>query len=257
MAVDLAAKVQGEGPPLVVLHGLFGLARNWATLAKRFGENRTVHALDLRNHGGSPWSDTMTYEAMAEDVGAYIEANDLGEPAVVGHSMGGKAAMLLALETPSHVGPLVVADIAPVTYDHDFMEYVEAMRSVDLEALESRSAADAALKAAIPDPGVRSFLLLNLGRGDSGFEWQVNIDAIADAMEEITGFPDTNGAAFEGPTLFIAGGASNYIEAAHKPEIARRFPAAEHEVIEGAGHWLHAEAQDAFYTNVIRFLDAA
>lgn len=258
MPVELAAKVSGEGPPLVIVHGLFGQARNWATLAGRFAEAYTVHVLDLRNHGNSPWDDEMSYEAMADDIGAYIDKNSIAGAAVIGHSMGGKAAMVLALDTPDAVGPLVVADIAPVTYEHDFSDYITALRAIDLSAIKSRNDADAVLRDHIPEQGVRGFLLLNLDRRDSGFAWQINIDAIANGMEKITAFPAfDDGAPFEKPTLFVAGGASDYILSSHHQEIEKHFPDVRHETIDGAGHWVHAEAPDRFFEAVSGFLGDA
>lgn len=255
MPVSLAAKVSGDGPPLVIVHGLFGQARNWATLAGRFAEAHSVHVLDLRNHGNSPWDNEMSYEAMAGDIGAYMSANDIEGAAVIGHSMGGKAAMVLALQDPAAISRLVVADIAPVAYDHEFSDYIAALKSIDLGAIKSRNDADAVLREHIPEQGIRGFLLLNLDRRDGGFTWQINIDAIEAGMADITGFPEYgSGTAFEKPALFVAGGASDYILPDHAQAISDLFPAARQEVIDGAGHWVHAEAPDPFFGAVSGFL---
>ncbi len=198
MSIKLTGFEAGEGKHLVVLHGLFGSARNWNTVAKRLGDQHHVHALDMRNHGASPWSDDMSYAAMADDIRAYIEDNGLGQASVLGHSMGGKAAMTLALLHPELVEKLIVADIAPVAYRHTMISYVEAMQAVDLSTVTRRGEVDAQLKAAVPEAPIRSFLLQNLVAENGAFSWRINLAALADRMDEITGFPTAD---FDGRTL--------------------------------------------------------
>ena len=239
-------------PPLLVAHGLFGSARNWGAVAKRPGADRAVAAVDMRNHGASPWDDRHDYEAMAADLGEAVEAAGGAPHDVLGHSMGGKAAMVLALRRPELMRRLVVADIAPAAYGHSQLPLIEAMRGVDPAAVTRRSEAAAQL-GSVPDDGTRAFLLQSLDVGEG--RWTLNLDALAREMPRIMGFPEIE-ARFEGPTLFLAGGASDYVRAEHEPAIQRLFPAARIERIEGAGHWLHAEAPRPFEAAVRAFLDA-
>jgi len=255
MSLDLAHTAHGSGPPVVILHGLLGSARNWATIAKRLAGTYRVLAVDLRNHGSSPWADAMSYEAMAEDVAALVARLGLAQPAVVGHSMGGKVAMQLALSHGDAVGRLVVVDIAPVRYERSFAPYIEAMQQVDLSAAR-RSEVDESLKPAVPDAGVRAFLLQNLVSSDGGFAWRVNLPALSANMDGIMGFPESaDRRSFEGPALFLAGGRSDYLRPVHRAGIERLFPRAEFEVIEDAGHWVHAERPADFLEALERFLE--
>jgi len=246
----------GGGPPLVIQHGLFGSARNWGSLGKALGESRRVIAVDARNHGRSPWDARMDYPAMAGDLAELIEGEELDRPVVLGHSMGGKAAMALALTAPDAVGALIVADIAPVAYRHSHGDYIAALRALDLAAIARRSDADAALRAAVPEPGVRGFLLQNLVFEDSGPRWALNLDALATAMDDLTSFPFEAGRMrYDGPTLFLRGGASPYVQPEqHEAAIVEFFPNAVIETLEGAGHWLHAERPAEFLDMVGRFL---
>lgn len=256
MVLTLAHQVFGEGPPLVILHGLFGSGRNWSSLAKRMAQERRVYTLDMRNHGESPWSDDVGYPAMAEDVRAFLDDQGLDDATIVGHSMGGKAAMALALAHPDRVKALVVVDIAPVTYASTFRSYIVAMQSVDLGALTKRSDADEQLKDAVPDRGVRSFLLQNLAVQDGQFSWKPNLVALGEGMEQVFSFPQSLlETRYGGPTLFIAGGASEYIQDQHHGQIRDLFPQASIEVIAGAGHWVHAENPSEFLAKFNGFLD--
>jgi esterase len=243
-----------EGAPVLILHGLLGSARNWTTIAKRLGDHARVFALDLRNHGSSSWADASTYDDMAEDVRAFIEERSLEPATLIGHSMGGKVAMRVALLYHDLVDRLVIVDIAPVPYRHSFDDYIDAMRSVDVAGTTRRSDVESELARAIPDPGVRAFLLQNLTRSEAGFEWRVNLDALAMNMEDIIGWPDTGVARFEGPTLFVAGERSDYLLPEHQGEIERLFPNAEIAVIKDAGHWVHAEQPAAFIERIETFL---
>ncbi len=242
------------GTPLLVLHGLFGSARNWQTLAKRFAEKRRVYALDLRNHGGAPWSDRMTYPDMAEDVLRFLDDRGFARAAVVGHSMGGKVAMTLALNHPDRVERLVVADIAPVAYTHTHAPFVAAMKRADLDGCTRRSEVEAQLAEAIPEAPLRSFLLQNLVLEQGKFHWRINLDAIGASMEDLIGFPDLGDKRYTGPTRFIGGSRSDYITPEYFDIITRYFPAAQIEMIGDAGHWVHAERPDEFASMVEAFV---
>jgi len=209
----------------------------------------------MRNHGESPWDPRHDYPAMAADAAALIERR-IGPPAdVIGHSMGGKAAMTLALTRPELVRRLVVVDIAPARSTGTPIEYVRAMKAVPLAEFGQRLDVKEALAAAIPDPMVRGFLTLNLTSGPDGFAWMVNLDALEANFEAILGFPAVPaGRQFTGPTLFLTGGRSPYVQPEHRSDIERLFPAATIEVIEDAGHWVHADAADAFIAASEQFL---
>ncbi len=247
----LSESHQGEGQPLVVAHGLFGSGRNWGVIAKRLADARLVVTVDMRNHGASPWSDDHSYPALAADLAETVEA--AGAPAdLLGHSMGGKAAMVLALTRPELVRRLIVADIAPTAYGHTQSHLIAAMRGVDLTAVTRRSDADAQLAAQIEDPGVRAFLLQSLDVADRC--WRLNLDALEAQMDLITGWPGTRGR-FEGPTLFLYGSASDYVRPEHHETVTALFPNARFEAVPGAGHWLHAEQPRAVEAAVRAFLD--
>ena len=236
------------GVPLLIVHGLFGSARNWRAIAKQLARTRRVLAVDMRNHGASFWDDNHSYADMAGDLAAVI-ANYGGLADVLGHSMGGKAAMVLALTQPALVHRLIVADIAPIYYDHSQISNVAVMRGLPLDQVTRRSEADQLLAQHIADPGVRAFLLQSLEFSDAGNRWLLNLDALALNMDAIMGFPRLS-ARFDGPAAFIFGGASDYVLLAHHGEIRRLFPAAAFQGIDGAGHWLHAEKPHEFLTNV-------
>jgi esterase len=248
--VKLAAQDYGEGgdrPPLLVAHGLFGSARNWGVIAKRLSEGGRVVAVDMRNHGESLWSSTHDYPAMAADLAEAID----GQWDVLGHSMGGKAAMLLALTHPGKVDRLVVADIAPVAYVHTQAHLVEAMAGLDLADLATRGEADRTLATAVEDPGVRAFLLQSLDLRER--RWRLNLEALGAEMPKILSFPEISGR-FDGPALFLSGETSSYVLPEYRPRITALFPAARFAKIPGAGHWLHAEKPREFVAAVEAFL---
>lgn len=242
-----------SGPPFLVAHGLFGAAKNWRAHAKRMGPGRRVVAVDMRNHGESPWDDAMDYHAMAGDLAEMIEALG-GRAAVLGHSMGGKAAMTLAVTRPELVERLIVADIAPAGYRHTLTPEVEAMRAVDLAGLTRRSEVEAALEAAVPDRSTRAFLAHSAILGDEP-RWALNLDAIGANMDRIVGFPELDGS-YEGATLFLTGGASDYVRPSHRETVLRLFPNARHEALRDAGHWLHVDKPREFVDAVNRFLES-
>ncbi|MEM7499816.1 MAG: alpha/beta fold hydrolase [Pseudomonadota bacterium] len=246
-----------DAAPLVIAHGLFGQARNFGSLSKRFAETRSVLAVDMRNHGDAPHDGRMDYEAMAADLAAVIRGHAGGRAVLLGHSMGGKAAMALALSEPDLLEALIVADIAPVPYEHhEHGDMIDAMRTADLSGVNRRSQADPLLSGAIPDPALRAFILQNLAIEDGAARWKPNLAALTENMPAILGFPEElPEPAYEGPVLFVHGARSDYLAEAAKPRIRALFPDAAFEAIEDAGHFLHAEKPDAFFAAVTRFLD--
>lgn len=255
MPLDLAFTETGSGSPLLILPGLFGSKRNWTSLARQLSTRQRVITVDLRNHGESPWDQVHDYPAMAADVAALIESLSLPSAAVLGHSMGGKVAMTLALTRPDLVDKLLVADIAPARSTANTRAVLQAMQDVPLAAVENRSQAKEAMAAAVPAAGVRDFLALNLASGPTGLRWAINLEALADNFDHILGFPTfPTGTTFDKPTIFIAGGRSRYVTNEHHAEIHRLFPHAEIATIPAAGHWVHAEAPEAFLAHVTAFL---
>jgi len=258
MTVDLSCFEIGDGPPVIILHGLFGWKRNWASIAKALAGDHRVYCLDLRNHGDSPFANGMTYADMAADVADFIKRRDLGPVPIVGHSMGGKAAMILALSQPERVSRLLVLDIAPIPYERNYDDYIAVMRGIDLSAISRRSDVNTVFETAFPDRLIRAFLLQNLTTDGHGtFHWRINLDAIANHMDDIMGFPDIDSDhAFEGPTLFLVGGNSDYVTQNHQAEIDRLFPNAELDFIRDSGHWVHADQPEAFVERLKTFLSS-
>jgi pimeloyl-ACP methyl ester carboxylesterase len=270
----LASRTLGEaGPRVVFVHGLFGQGRNWTTIGKGLADAHRVTLVDLPNHGHSPWTDRVDYLDMVELLATELE--QFGEPVtLVGHSMGGKVAMQLALRRPELLRALVVVDIAPVEYpmsggrtdDPDeeaspFAAYIEAMQRLDLDALTTRNEADEALRDAVPSRMVRSFLLQSLVRegtgADGGWSWRLNLDLLARDLGELRGFPEPPaGASFDGPVLWIAGANSTYVLPEDRPHMDALFPATRLVRIKDAGHWVHSEQPEVFLETLRRFLAA-
>ncbi|OWU85041.1 esterase [Oceanicola sp. 22II-s10i] len=237
-------------PPLLIAHGLYGSARNWGVIAKRLSADRHVIAVDMRNHGDSPWFDTHGYRDMAGDLAEVIAPH--GRADVMGHSMGGKASMVLALTRPELVNRLIVADIAPVAYGHAQMQNIDAMRAVDLSTIERRSDADAQLAPTIDDPTLRTFFTQSLDLKEK--RWRLNLDTLAREMEGIVGWPEDLDGAFDRPTLFLTGAESHYVKPEYRDRIKALFPKAIFLKIPGAGHWLHAEKPREFEAAVSAWL---
>ncbi len=235
-----------NGPRVLIAHGLFGSARNWGAIARRMGKSRQVTVPDMRNHGASFWADTNGYADLAADL-APLAGGD-----VIGHSMGGKAAMALALTQPDRVKRLVVADIAPIKYAHTHAHFIAALQALDLASIEGRSEADQKLAASIDDPGVRAFLLQSLDL--KAHRWTLNLDVLDREMPKIVGWEEID-ATFEGPTLFLGGGESDYVPRSAREKILALFPAAKFAALPGAGHWLHAEKPREFIAAVEAFFD--
>jgi esterase len=256
MAVALEAVEYGDGEPIAILHGLFGSGRNWATIAQHFATTHRVIAFDLRNHGGSPWADTMDYRAMAEDVCTAMQARGYQRYALIGHSMGGKAAMVAALIEPRAIEKLVVVDIAPVTYPTSpYRAYVQAMRALDLSAVTRRREADARLAEIVHNSAERGFLLQNLVFEEDKPRWRINLTALEPALPALAGFPAfPAGTTYKRPALFIGGGKSASLRLEHEAAVTALFPAAVIVRIAEAGHWVHADAPDAFLALTEPFL---
>ena len=250
--MKLETTVSGpEGAPaLLIAHGLFGSARNWGVIQKRLSDSFRVTAVDMRNHGGSDWSDDHSYAALAEDLAETLH----GPSHVMGHSMGGKAAMALALLHPDLVDRLIVADIAPVAYSHTQAHLVEAMKSLDLDAISTRRDADEMLARSVETKGVRAFLLQSLDVQNR--RWQLNLDVLEDEMPKIVGWPDLSGS-FPRPTLFLSGAESDYVTPDSRTTIRDLFPRARFASIPDAGHWLHAEKPRETEAAIRAFLDRA
>lgn len=247
----------GSGERAVLfLHGLFGSAKNWHTQASALSGDFSAYTVDLRNHGASPHCAHMDYPGMAADVLALMDRLDIEQACLLGHSMGGKVAMQIALQAGVRVHRLIVVDIAPRAYPRHHDEVLEAMQALDLSAHRTRQAVDAALRAGIPDERVRQFILTNLVRDrESGaFVWQLHLPGIVDNYDHLSMAP--TGAPYDGPTLFIKGGASDYIQATDRDTIDALFHAAHAKVIVNAGHWPHAEKPQAFQKLVGDFLRA-
>lgn len=261
-AMSLTLNVQfyaGERPgtPLIVLHGLFGSTGNWRTLCKRYAGRRDVYALDLRNHGRSPHDPGMTFEDMAGDILAFMDRQHLAGSHLLGHSMGGKIAMQLALEHPDRVERLIVADIAPKAYPPRHGDVFAAIELIDKTRITHRNQADKLIEPVLPDPATRLFLLTNLVRNDDReYRWRIDVEAIRNNYRAISDAPPaaSAGRQFIKPTLFVRGGKSYYIQPEDTGVISALFPNAVIEEIPTAGHWVHAEQPEAFYQMTETFL---
>jgi esterase len=242
-----------SGAPLVILHGLYGNQGNWSTHARQLALHYEVHVLDARNHGQSPWADSMQLAQMAADVAETMDSLRLPTAHLLGHSMGGKMAMLLALQQPQRVRSLVVVDIAPVAYARGVDTVLDALVSLDLAQLGSRGDADAILAERITSKAVRDFLLANLQRSPEGFQWRINLPVIRQYFAELTGWPELE-RTYAGPTLFIRGEASDYILPEHYAAMRRHFPNGTLKTVANAGHWVHSEKPEAVQRLVGNFL---
>lgn len=239
-------------PALLIVHGLFGSARNWGVIARRMAADRAVVVVDMRNHGESPALPSHSYPDMAADLAQVVTAH--GAPMdVVGHSMGGKAAMQLALTHGDLVARLIVADIAPVAYSHDQSHHIAAMRALDLTDLTQRSEADQRLAHAMDDPALRAFFLQSLDLKSTPPRWRLNLDVLETEMPKIVGWPGTEGQ-FDHPTLFLTGAESHYVKPEYREAIRAQFPTARFAKLPGAGHWLHADKPREFEETMRVFL---
>ena len=254
------ARALGDGGSRVVfLHGLFGQGRNWTQIGKALADRHRVLLVDLPHHGRSGWEADFDYLRVADQVAALLDAAD--PVALVGHSLGGKVAMVLALRHPELVERLCVVDVSPVVYDHlsEFEKYVAAMRGLDLGSLKERGEADAALVAAVPDPTVRGFLLQNLRRDGDTWRWQANLEVLGAALSTIGGWPESRLAGlppYAGPVLWVAGARSPYVRPEYAAAMDRWFPGNRKVTVKDAGHWVHSEQPEVFGEVLRRFVEA-
>lgn len=239
-------------PPVIIAHGLYGSARNWGVIAKRLSDTRQIIAVDMRNHGNSPWTAVHDYPSMADDLAEVIGENG-GLADIIGHSMGGKASMVLALQHPQLVRKLTVADIAPVPYSHSQIQFIKAMQSVDLSQIERRSDVETLLAEQGVEKALQSFFTQSLDI--PGKKWRLNLELLGAEMPKIMSFPDLS-SQWDGPTLFLSGSASDYVLPEYREAIRGYFPKAKFAKIPGAGHWLHAEKPREFEAATRAFLDA-
>lgn len=243
----------GQGPPIVILHGLFGFSDNWQTIAKGLADQHLVITPDLRNHGRSPHLPTNSYPEMAADLKAFLEEHWIFSSALVGHSMGGKVAMQFALNNPDMVDKLVVVDIAPGQANDNHSEIYQALLALDLSSLSSRQEADDLLRVRVPDFGTRQFLLKNITRDAEGrFSWKMNLPVLWQTYPDI--LAGVSGEPFDKPVLFVRGGESGYIKDGDFALIKSLFPDSEVVTIPGAGHWVHADKPAELLEILRRFL---
>ncbi|MDP7175985.1 MAG: alpha/beta fold hydrolase [SAR324 cluster bacterium] len=248
-------KVGENGPDFVVLHGLFGSGKNWRSFAGSLEEDFQVWTLDARNHGDSPHADSMSYQQMAEDVVRFFDENELENVILLGHSMGGKTAMQLALQFPDRIAALIVVDIAPVCYDHQQkqLKLIEAMQGLHLAAEMSRSDIEKKLALKIPEKRLLSFLMTNLYRQNGQFQWRIGLEQIAAGMPYLLNYPELN-SVFKGPVQFIGGENSAYLKFEYHALIRKKFPESRIAMLKNCGHWLHVEQPAAFQKTVNEFL---
>ncbi len=254
--MELYYRKIGSGSPLIILHGLFGMSDNWMSIAKRIAEKHTVYIPDQRNHGRSPHHPAFNYSVLMKDVEDFINTH-IGVPVhIIGHSMGGKTGMLLALTRPELLHKLIVVDIAPKTYDRPlFKTFLQQLLTIDLEGLNSRKEADARLAEKIKTPAIRQFLLKNLYRDDNlHFKWRINLNSLYQNIDSILTGNDFHGR-YKNEILFIRGGRSDYITEADIDPIKQYFPQALLKTIPGATHWVHADAPDELCAALRGFLD--
>ena len=251
--MKLFYRTEGEGRPLLILHGVFGTADNWVTLAKQFGKYRKVYLIDQRNHGMSPHDPEFTYDAMVNDIRLFLMAHDIIKPDILGHSMGGKVAMFFAVKYPDLLNKLIVIDIAPKFYPIHHDVILEGLKAIDIENITTRQEADDELAEYVEDFGIRQFLLKNLKRTHSGFIWKMNLDVIYDNIANV-GKGLLADDRFNHETLFVRGALSHYILDEDIEDIKKHFPKNELITIHGASHWVHAEKPDELSTVIEEFL---
>ena len=243
----------GTGPSVVLLHGLFGASRNFGAVQRALSPLFRVIAMDARNHGVSPHAADMRYATLAADVLETMDALGVARPALIGHSMGGKVAMTVAVMAPDRIARLLVADIAPVSYQHGNTDVAAALGAIPLLPGLTRAPADAALEQAVPIAAVRAFLIQNLQFGPTP-HWRIGLREIAAAIPDLEGW-ETPPGQYTGPTLFVSGARSDFVLPEHRPAIRALFPTARFVTVKNAGHWLHADNPAGFLSVVEAFLN--
>ena len=251
--MNLFYRTEGDGRPLIILHGLFGSSDNWVTLAKRFGRHRKVFLLDQRNHGASPHNKNFNYEVMVNDLRIFFMQHDIIKPDILGHSMGGKVAMFFAIKYPDLIDKLMVIDIGPKYYPVHHDVILEGLKAIDIKSISSRQEADDKLAGYVEYDWVRQFLLKNLKRNSTGYTWKMNLDVIYNQIVNVgEGLgPDDQ---FNHQTLFVKGALSHYILDVDLVYINKHFPQSKLRTIEGASHWLHVEKPDELSSIIEDFL---
>ena len=245
---------ENGGTPLLVLHGLFGMADNWGSFGRSFGEERQIHLLDLRNHGRSFHSEEMSIEAMVEDLRLYIESIGSQKVSILGHSLGGKVAMQFAMEYPQKLEKLIIADIGPKAYPPHHEDIFNALCAVAIDQMDNRKDVQTKLEQYLQDPGVIQFLLKNVYiKEDRKLGWRFNLDILQRKYADFITVGIKPGI-YAGPTLFLAGERSRYILPEDHAEIRKQFLDARFEIIPHAGHWVQAENPQAFDAFVSAFL---
>ncbi len=254
MSELLHSKILGEGKPLLILHGFLGMGDNWKTLGNVFAEKYQIHLIDQRNHGRSFHDDTFDYEVLVTDLIQYMDHYEIESAYILGHSMGGKTAMLFAVNHPERVEKLIVADISPRYYPPHHQSILEALNAVDFSTIQSRNDVEAVYAQYIDEPGIRQFLMKNVTRVDkTQLGYRFNLESLTENYEEITvGLPSFT--QYDGPALFLRGANSGYIGAEDEGLIAAHFENSEIKTVSGAGHWLHADNPKEFSTYVLEFL---
>lgn len=252
--------IDGDGETVAFLHGLFGRGKNFTRIARDLAPDYRSLLVDLPNHGESAWTEAVDYRQMADSVAEALRDDDSaqGPVTVVGHSLGGKVAMVLALRHPDLVSRLVVVDIAPTQAgggEGEFAHLLDSLAAVDLSTIQRRSDADDALKEPIPWDTTRGFLLQNLRSGPDGYEWEPNLELLRSSLDTIGGFPDSGSAVYEGPVLWVAGGRSDYVKDEYAPRMRELFPRTHRVTIREAGHWVHSQAPEKFIAVLRGFLD--
>ncbi len=252
--MKLFFKKLGKGKPIIILHGLFGSSDNWLTIAKKFSDRFSLYLPDLRNHGQSPHNDSHSYLEMANDLKEFISDNQIIDPIIIGHSMGGKVAMSFAIDNPDIAKKIIIVDIAPKMYEHENRSYLKALMEINLDQIKSRDEADKLLVDKIPEKGVRLFLLKNLYRKDDlSFGWRLNLKSIYENIKLIEGYTTDKHSDIE--ALFIQGELSKYIQDSDYPLIKKVFPNSQVIKINDSSHWVHAEKPLEIYNAISSFIE--
>jgi pimeloyl-ACP methyl ester carboxylesterase len=254
--MSLHSQIIGEGTPFIILHGLLGMSDNWRTLGRKFSElGYQMHLVDQRNHGRSLHSEEFNYGVMAEDLKVYCDQQGIDNFVLMGHSMGGKTAMQFATTYPEMVKKLFVADIGPKAYPRHHQDIFKALLSVDFTQVSSRGEVDEILSGYVPEMGVRQFLMKNLYWKEKGeLAFRANVEVLNAKIEEV-GKPLSDGLIYKGPTLFLGGEKSGYIEPLDELLIRKHFPKARIDWVSNAGHWLHSENPEEYFRKVVDFLN--